>query len=484
MERRTAQRVAPFSLSPDPCKSGPFAGFSGLDRINSAARRNSSRQLGAIRHHLSEDNLRVAFRRLDGAKAAGIDRVTKEQYGKNLQPRIERLARKIRGGKFWPKPSREVLIPKPQGGTRPLAVGCLEDRIVQTLMAKIYEAIFEPLFGERSFGFRSGKSCQQAIARLHRDISERVGEAWVVEMDLEKFFNSMDHDKLMRLIASKVSDPSFLELTHRMLKNSVLGQDGELRVNELGAPQGSPVSPVLANLYLHFVLDEWFDEHWGEKGQIVRYADDAVFVFGEEETARDFRDSLMARLGEFGLRLNLEKSGIRRFDAKAPDGELPFLGFTFYWGYAGKRKAKLLKVKTTPKRLAACIQKFKEWIKFERNRKKLDALWSQASAKLRGHYQYYGVTFNQAKLQHFYHACVGLLFKWLNRRSQKRSFTWEGFTRRLMFNPLPRPTPGAALLDITNSLGTGNKHKLKSRMRKLRTYGSVRSFGRQRPLFT
>ena len=208
-----------------------------------------------------------------------------------------------------------------------------------------------------------------------------------------------------------------------------------------------------------------------------------VFVFGSEKTAMVFRDALIGRLGAFGLKLNIDKSGIRRFDAEVHEGELPFLGFTFYWGFAGKRAQRQLKVKTTPKRLAMCIQRFKEWIKFERNRKNLDTLWDLSAAKLRGHYLYYGVTYNGTKLQYFYHACVGLLFKWLNRRSQKRSFTWESFMRRLMFNPLPRPV-GRDLLDITSGLGTENKHKLKSRMRKLRTYGSVRSFGRQRPLFT
>lgn len=484
MERRDAQRVAPFSLSPDPCKAGPFAGFTGLDRINSAAKRSSPRRLGNIRHHLSEQNLRAAFRRLDGSKAVGIDRVTKHDYGKRIDQVLPRLVRRLKAGTFHPKPSREVMIPKANGGQRPLAVGCVEDRMVQTLLAKIYEAIFDPLFHRNSFGFRTGRSAHQAIAQVYKRIAERKGQVWVVEMDIEKFFNSMDHEKLMKLIEQKIGDGTFLKLTRNMLQAVVLGAQGELRTTELGAPQGSPLSPVLANLFLHHVLDEWFTENWESKGTIIRYADDAVFIFDREQTAKSFRDALQARLESFNLKLNIDKSGIRRFDAIAPDGELPFLGFTFYWGYAGKRKEKQLKVKTTPKRVAECIQKFKEWIKFERNRKKLDTLWELAAAKLRGHYRYYGVSFNQAKLNHYHHACVGLLYKWLNRRSQKRSFTWERFTRRLMFKPLPKPTTGAMLLDITNGLGTENKHKLKSRMRKSRMSGSVRSRGWQQPLFT
>ncbi len=485
MERRDGQRVAPFSLSPDPCKVGPFAGFSGLDRIHSAARRSSTRKFGGIRHHLSEDNLRVAFRRLDGSKAIGIDRVTKSDYGKRMNQVLPRLTRRLRAGTFHPKPSREVLIPKANGGQRPLAVGTIEDRMVQTLLAKIYEAVFEPIFHRHSFGFRPERSAHQAIAKVYKSIAEKKNQAWIVEIDIEKFFNSMDHEKLMTLIEQRIMDGAFLDLTRNLLKATVLGVDGQIKTTELGAPQGSPLSPVLANIFLHYCLDEWFSENWESQGTIVRYADDAVFIFGDEMTARTFRDALEKRLGEFGLKLNLEKSGIRRFDAQNPEGELPFLGFTFYWGRVSAHKSrKLLKVKTTPKRVAECIQKFKEWIKFERNRKNLNSLWNLAAAKLRGHFRYYGVSFNQPKLNHFYYACVGLLYKWLNRRSQKRSFDWERFSKRLMFNPLPKPTPGAALLDITNGLGSEPKHKLKSRMRKSRTSGSERSRGWQQPLFT
>jgi RNA-directed DNA polymerase len=483
MEPRRAQRVAPFKLSPDPSSVGPFAGFSGLDRIHSAAKRSSVHRLGALSSSLSEENLRVAFRRLDGSKAVGIDRVTKQQYSRKLEQNLTRLSSRMRSGRFWPKPAREVLVPKPQGGTRPLAIGCVEDRTAQILLSKILEAVFEPIFHRHSYGFRPSRSAHQALARLYKVIEERSERAWVVEMDIEKFFNHVDHEKLMKLIESRVSDLNFLGVIRNCLTHGIIPKDGGLRINEIGTPQGSPLSPVLANIYLHFVLDSWFDENWATKGQMVRYADDAVFVFTDEQDARRFREVLQSRFQEWGLKLNLEKSGIRRFTQKEPDGDLSFLGFTLYWGKNGKRKA-MLKVKTTPKRLAMGIQKFKEWIQFERNRKQLKDLWQLAKAKLRGHYNYYGVTFNGAKLNHFYYACVGLLYKWLNRRSQKRSYTWEKFARKLMFDPLPKPTQGATPVDITSGLCPEHKHKLKSRMRKSRTSGSVRSRGRQRPLFT
>jgi group II intron reverse transcriptase/maturase len=434
-------------------------------------------------HHLNEFNLRRAFRDLDGSKASGIDQVTKNEYEKQLLANIENLKLKIQDGGWRPKPSREKLIPKPTGGMRPLAIGCLEDKIVQNLCAKILEAIYEPIFHSCSYGFRRGKSQHQALARVHQEIRLRKDACVVVEMDIEKFFNTIPHDKLMALIKLRITDTSFLRLINRMLKNSILSEDGEIRVNEAGTPQGSPISPVLSNIYLHYALDQWFQENWVGRGQMIRYADDAVFVFARENDAQDFRRALEARLEDYGIKLNGEKSGLVRFNERKPEGDVPFLGFVFYWGCSATKR-KLLKVKTAPKRLAASIQRFKEWIKAERNRHRLVKIWSLAATKLQGHYNYYGVRSNLAKLQHFYHECVNELFKWLNRRSQKRSYTWEGFLRRLKFDPLPKPPTSGALIDIENGLGTKLKHKLKSRVRENRTHGSNRSSGRQRPLFT
>ena len=434
-------------------------------------------------HHFSIENLRQAFRQIDGNKAVGIDQVTKKQYAKDLEENLSKLCDEIRRGGWRPKPSREKLIPKPQGGYRPLAIGCLEDKIVQLLMAKILEALYEPIFHRHSYGFRSGRNTHQALSRLYKVISERPDNCVVVEMDIEKFFNSMDHDVLMEMIEKKIEDQHVLRLIRRMLRNSILHENGEITLSERGSPQGAPVSPVLANIYLHHVLDEWFDENWTGKGELIRYADDAVFVFTSEQTANEFKVALQERLEDFGkLKLNSDKSGILKFDSHSPQGQLPFVGFCLYWGKDSKKKT-LLKVKTAPKKLARCIEAFRDWIKENRHKKKLDDLWEMAAAKLRGHYQYYGVSHNIEKLNHYYFAATQALFTWLNRRSQKRSFTPERFERRLMFNPLPMPR-ASGLLDITNGLGTELKHKPRSRMRKSRTSGSNRSAGWQQLAFT
>lgn len=483
MERRETRNATQGSLTPEVCEVGPFSGYARLHWIHSAAQKRREQKCFTLMHHLNATNLRRAFRELNGSRASGIDQVTKSEYERCLTGNLRALEERIARGGWRPKPSREILIPKPTGGTRPIAVGCLEDKIVQTLIARILEAIYEPQFSPQSFGFRRDKSAHQALTSTYEAITKRSKNCVVVEMDVEKFFDSMDHEWLMNKLGEKIGDAHLLRLIRRMLRNSVLDHEGVLRTNERGTPQGSPLSPILANIYLHFLLDEWFEGEYGKKGQMVRYADDAVFMFADEQTARDFRHALEARLKEGGLGLNAEKSSVVPFSAKAPKGTVSFLGFEFFWGRASGYK-RVLKVKTSPKKLHRCIQAFKEWIKQNRNRNPTQKLWDLAASKLRGHFNYFGVTFNQSKLSHFHYVCVGLLYKWLNRRSQKRSWTWEQFKRRLWFQPLPKPPLGFELTDITLQLGSKWNRKPKSRMRKLRTSGSERSFGQQCPLFT
>ena len=473
MEPKEARRVTQDSLTPEVCEDGPFRGYMKLHWIRSAAESRREEKVHVLMHHINPYNLRRAFRELDGSRACGIDGVTKQQYQVKLESNLRALDDTIRRGGWRPRPSREVLIPKPQGGTRPLAIGCLEDKLVQTLVARILEAIYEPLFHRHSYGFRRGKSAHQAVGRLYKVINERRKNCVVVEMDIEKFFNSVSHEWLLQKLELKIEDKHFLRLIRRLLRNSVLHEDGSLAETERGTPQGSPVSPVLANICLHYLLDEWFAENHSEGGEIIRYADDAVFVFKDEPTAQAFLAALTARMKEGGLNLNLSKSGIVPFTAKAPKGVVSFLGFEFYWGRSTNGE-RMLKVKTSPKKLNRCMKAFSDWIKEHRNRKPLKTLWLDAAAKLRGHYNYFGVLFNQSKLSYFYIECKRSLFKWLNRRSQLRSFSWEQFERKLWFNPLPRPPSGNELIEITSEHRTERNHQPKSRMREIRTSGSVR----------
>jgi group II intron reverse transcriptase/maturase len=481
VERSERRQVDRFKLKPQACADGPFKGYFGLDRISSVAVRDRSAVFSNLIHHVNEENLAQAFRGLDGTKAVGSDHVTKRMYGQNLCANIEALTEKIRRGGWRPQPSREVLIPKPSGGMRPLAIGCLEDKIVQTLVAKILEAIYEPRFHRHSYGFRPRRSAHQALARVYSAIKKRGKHTVVVEMDIEKFFNHIDHDKMMNMLKERISDQHLLRLIRRMLRNSILSSDGSLIDNETGTPQGSPVSPILANIYLHHVLDEWFDENYIAKGDMVRYADDAVFIFDDIKVAERFQAAMTERFASYGLRLNADKSSTVELKPRS-SGQISLVGFALYWGRT-RLRGDLLRVKTLPERFSRAVQNFQTWIKQARNRLTTKELWARIAARLRGHFNYYAVSFNQQAYKFYFH-CIRLTFKWLNRRSQKRSYTWQEFARKLMFNPLPKPPLGQERIDITSEYGTELKHKTKSRVRKLRTHGSVRSSGRQRSLFT
>lgn len=482
MKPRETRVVNQFSLKPQPCADGPFEGYYKLDRINSVAVRDREAVFNNLSQLVNEDNLKQAFRGLDGSKAVGIDLVTKEQYARDLQTNIASLANEIRRGGWRPRPSRQVLIPKPTGGTRPLAVGCLEDKIVQSLVAKILEAIYEPRFHRESYGFRPGRSCHQALSSVYSAINKRGKYTVVVEMDIEKFFNNINHERMMDFLRERISDQPLLRLLHRMLRNSVLSTNGEIIDNSTGTPQGSPVSPILANIYLHHVLDEWFDQNYIGRAAMVRYADDAVFIFDDLKAAEKFKAELAQRFAQYDLKLNEDKSGIVEFGPKS-GGIIGFVGFVLYWGKTRITRT-TLKIKTAPERLRRAVQAFTDWIKDARNRYPLKELWTRAAARMRGHYSYYAVSFNSHAVHKFYFSCVGAMFKWLNRRSQKKSYTWEEFVRKLMFNPLPKSPLGFELIDVTSKLSSELKHKPKSRMRKLRPSGSQRSSGRQRPLFT
>jgi len=470
--------VNQYSLTPEVCEDGPFKGYVKLHWIRSAAEKKRGEKVHALSHHINPQNLRRAFRELDGSRACGVDGVTKQQYYVKLESNLRALDDTIHCGGWRPEPAREVLIPKPQGGTRPLAIGCLEDKIVQKLVARILEAIYEPLFHRHSFGFRQGKSAHDALARLHKVIREKRKSCVVVEMDIEKFFTSVDHEWLLQKLELKIGDQHLLRLIRRMLRGSILHEDGTLAEPERGTPQGSPVSPVLANICLHYLLDEWFQQNHGESGEFIRYADDAVFVFKDGQTAEAFRAHLAVRLKEAGLNLNLAKSGIVSFSAKAPVGFVSFLGFDFYWGRNANGE-RTLKVKTSSKKLNRCMKAFTDWIKEHRNKQTTRSLWLEAAAKLRGHFAYFGVVFNQPKLAQFYYTCIKSLFRWLNRRSQRRSFTWAKFSRKLWFNPLPKPPRGDELIAFTSQHRPERNHQPKSRMREIRTSGSVRGLSRQ-----
>jgi RNA-directed DNA polymerase len=446
--------VAHSMATPPTRRGGPTA-TTGVEWIAQRARRAPQTRYTALMHHFTVDNLRACFTALDGTKAPGVDGVTKDQYAEHLEEHLQVLHRQLHQMSYRPQPVRRVEIPKEDGTTRPLGISCTEDKIVQETTRRILEAIYEPLFLDTSYGFRPGRSCHDALRRLNQEIMSRPVN-WIADLDLARFFDTMPHTEILAVLAERIADQTFLRLIARMLKAGVQTPRGVVH-DELGSPQGSIVSPVIANVFLDTVLDQWFTtmvtQHCRGYCMILRYADDALALFEREDDAHRCMRVLPRRLAKVGLRLNPQKTQLiaggkryawHAYKAKRRLPTFAFLGFTHYWGRSRTGLLRL-KRKTSKKRLRRALVALTQWLRQERNTRRLPDLWQAMTRKLRGHFNYCGVTDNSRALYRFKEAVRKLLFKWLNRRSQRRSFTWERFYRYEARHPLPRPGPLVSL---------------------------------------
>lgn len=442
-ERRERQNLNREHSSPSSRRTGFMGSTTRTLELNSWARiglsaKNLELVFNNLFSHINVENLHQAFRALDGNKAVGIDGISKAEYAKDLDKNLEDLVTRLHIGTYRPQAKREVLIPKANGKTRPIAISCFEDKLVEWTMGKILESVYEPIFIRNSFGFRPRRSPDDAI-KANFNILKDDKRPFVVEIDLANFFNTVPHRKLMKLLRKRINDRKLLGLIARFLKVDILNQEGDRNPTTVGTPQGSVMSPILSNIFLHYALDQWFLENYGsQEAVIVRYADDAVFMFSKEQQANDFLAALRARLADYKLAVNEDKTALINF-AKGQENIFSFLGFTFFWNKRkGWNKVNLV-IKTQKDKLAKKIQEFTEWIKLNRARMNRKEIWSIVTAKLRGHYNYFGYHCNRGKLMLFYNSVIGALFKWLNRRSQKKSFTWGEFKRLLSREPLPLP---------------------------------------------
>lgn len=376
-----------------------------------------------------------------------------------IKVEIEKIVTKMKAKKYRPKPVRRTYIESPKGKIRPLGLPVVMDKIIQLGMKKISEAIFEPEFLEVSYGFRPNRSCHQALKALYGMIMTKPVN-WIVDVDIKSFFDKVDHYWLMTCIQQKIKDPVFNRLIIRFLKAGVM-EEGNYHQSEIGTPQGGIISPVLANIYLHYILDLWFEKIEKQKiegyTQLIRYADDFVIGAQTKPEAEKILNDLRERLRKFGLEFSDEKTRIIEFGRYAEENArrrgkrkpetIEFLGFKHYCGKSRKGNF-LMKMKTINKRKREAIKEINLWLKKVRNRLKLKNIWQLLKAKLRGHYNYYGISGNFRSIASYHYHIRRLIFKWLNRRSQKKSFNWIEFERYLKFNPLPKPAITYNLYDI------------------------------------
>lgn len=416
-----------------------------LERIAWLSKQDPGKEFECLMHLYNQESLIECFNELEKNKAIGVDGITKMAYGANLYSNIDQLIIRMKAMAYRPGPVREVFIPKEgkPGATRPLGISNLEDKIVQKMTQKILEGIYEPLFLECSHGFRPGKSCHTAIQALMQYLYENSIQT-VIDIDLKNFFGTISHEQMENILREKIKDPKFMRYIIRMFKAGVL-TDGDLRITEEGVPQGSICSPVMANIFAHYALDKWIEEMVKSacKGKVAlfRYADDGVICCQLQEDAIRIRKTLAKRLEKFKLQLNEEKTKMIPFDKRGAaqgvkQGTFDFLGFTFYWGKSRSGRV-IPKLKTRAKTMRTKLKKVNEWAKEIRNKKPIKEIWKTFKAKLRGHVQYYGVSHNVSKVHDFLHRATRIIFKWLNRRSQRKSFNWEKFELYLKIDPIP-----------------------------------------------
>jgi group II intron reverse transcriptase/maturase len=426
-------------------------------RIAELAKQTPQMGFTSLNHHLDLPWLAEAYRRTRQDGAPGVDGQTGADYGLSLFDNLTSLRDRAKSGAYWAPPVRRVRIPKGPGHeTRPLGIPTLEDKVLQRAVVMALEPIYEQDFRDCSYGFRPGRSAHQALASLWQQVMD-LGGCWLVEVDIRKFFDTLDHAHLRALLRQRVRDGVLLRLIDKWLSAGVL-EDGELTHPEAGTPQGGVISPLLSNVYLHYVLDVWFEEDVKPclKGRafLVRYADDFVMGFTHETDARRVLDVLPKRFGKYGLTIHPDKTrlvpfvrppsrpaptGVQRVPAP---GSFDFLGFTHYWSRS-KHGNWVVKRKTAGSRFHRAVKRIAEWCRLNRHRPIADQ-HQTLGQKLRGHFAYYGVIGNLPCLQRFRYEVLRVWRTWLSRRHRRGTWPWTRFNELLRRVPLPWPRAAAS----------------------------------------
>ena len=421
-----------------------------LTRIGEKARKEPDLIFTSLYHHISDvDNLRACYDTLEADKATGVDGVTKEEYGKDLGENLRDLSERLRRMGYRPGPKRRAYIPKAGSEKgRPLGISNLEDKIVEEATKRTLEPIYEAVFEDSSYGYRPGRNQHQCLDALGRTIQQKK-ISYVVEADIKGFFDTVNHEWMIKFLRHRIGDERVIRLIIRMLRSGIM-EKGLVQATEEGTPQGSILSPLLSNIYLHYALDLWFSRRVSRQSPgeayYFRFADDFVACFQYKEDAESFQKRLKDRLEGFGLEVAEDKTrciGFGRFAREVAyrRGEKPkeftFLGFTHY---CGKTKEGYFKVKrrTSRKKLGQSLDKFTDWAKKARHVLKKGEMLRQARSRVLGHLSYYAITDNLERCAYYVYHAKRILFKWLNRKSQRRAYTWDSFNQALAWVEWPQ----------------------------------------------
>ena len=413
-----------------------------LQRIAKQSRERPEMVWTTLAHHIDVELLKEAYRRTRKDGSTGIDHETAKAYAKNLEANLRSLNERFHSGTYRAPPVRRCYIPKGNGKDyRPIGIPTTEDKILQRAVAMILEAVYEQEFLNGSYGFRPGRSAHQALEGL-REVTALMKGAHLVEVDIEKFFDTLDHNRLRDFLDLRVRDGNLRRIIDKWLSTGVL-EDGKLIHPETGTPQGGVISPLLANIYLHHVIDKWFEEvvkpRLSRKAFLIRYADDMVIACDEERDARRIMEVLPKRFGRYGLTLHPKKTRLVWFKKPTGSGEdrdsFDFLGFTHYWGKS-RSGYWVIRKKTAKGRLTRAIKRVAEFCRLFRHRP-LEWQHQKLVVKLKGHCGYYGVTGNARSLEQFREEVRKLWRKWLNRRAQHRTMYWDRYVQLLKSYPLP-----------------------------------------------
>lgn len=424
----------------EPLNSGAI--YTRIQRIAELARKHPERSFRSIHHAIDIEWLREAYRRTRKDGAVGVDAQTAADYAADLEDNLAELLDRFKTGTYRAPNLRRAHIPKDGGKTRPIGIPTFEDKVLQTAVRMLMEALYEQDFMDCSWGFRPGRSAHGALDVLWKRTMS-MGGAWVVEVDIESFFDTLDHAHLRDFLDRRVTDGVLRRVLHKWLKAGVL-EDGRVHRPTGGTPQGGVISPLLANVYLHEVLDVWFarqvQPRLRGRAELIRYADDFVVVCEQEHDARRLLDVLPKRFGRYGLRLHPDKTRLVRFvRPSGSDGDRPetfdFLGFTHYWGVSRKKRP-VVKRKTARSRLRRSLRSVWLWCRAHRH-DPLPEQQTALAAKLRGHFNYFGITGNARALRSFRKGVLRAWRRWLDRRGGRRRMTWERFWRLLGTYPLP-----------------------------------------------